>query len=113
MGQCPIYSMKIDSKGNVIFNGKENVKNLNGNFYAKLTANQLQELNKLIQKSDFFNLKDSYRSFKMDLPTKFVSVTKDGTVKKVKAYDDYPEDLDALIKYADAFRKELKWMAMK
>jgi len=107
-GPCPVYTLQIASTGNVILEGKENLTKI-GRFKSKLSQEQLDALINEFDEIDFFTLNDSYTSFMMDLPTNYITYSKNGQTKKIKAYDNVPKQLINLINNIDKLVKELDW----
>jgi hypothetical protein len=56
---CPIYKVSISSDGEVVFEGKQNVKNL-GIVKSKLPEVKLKELIASFKDANFFTLSDRY-----------------------------------------------------
>jgi len=112
MGTCPAYILKIDTQGNVQIEGEKHLE-LVGKHFSRLNKEQLNTLRKMLENAKVFDMKDSYTSFMMDLPTKYVTVYEAGKKKKIKAYGNIPKELKEIIKYVDGFRRELKWKEVK
>lgn len=100
----PDYSISVDALGNVLFHGKEAVR-LIGFFQWKIYRKRIHNLNNIIKKSGFFEIKES--SFKS--PIENISgvvieiYLKNGFHKKV-SYDhaaNYPIDLGFLERKLD------------
>ncbi|MDA3893149.1 MAG: DUF6438 domain-containing protein [Salinivirgaceae bacterium] len=111
-GKCHVYKIQIENNGNVFLDGRENINKI-GNYKSTLSKKELDEIILSFETINFFELENSYRSFMMDLQTKYISYTKDGQTKKIKAYDDYPEKLDSLIKKIDSLVSSQKWIKME
>ena len=101
-GQCPVYSIKIFSNGNAIYNGQQFVKE-NGvvNFSVKK-----REIDSILNKADeikFFKMKEKYTAPITDLPSCFVIIKG----KKVEDYYNSPNELKELQQMIDdVFFKE-------
>jgi hypothetical protein len=107
-GKCPTFSVKIATNGLVIYEGKENVDKI-GIYKSKLSKDQLNELTDKFNKANFFSFKNSYKSSMMDLPTKFITYSKNGQKKRIKAYDNIPKEISYLIKQVDKLIESLEW----
>lgn len=108
-GSCPVYVLKISDDGTMWLNAKENLK-LTGDYKSKLNQTELNSLLTMFESVDFFNLKNSYQSGMMDLPTKYISYTKNDQTKKIMAYDNIPPELTAIINHIDAYTRTMEWL---
>lgn len=108
-GFCLTYKVEIKNNGEVYWNGIANVERL-GLYRSNLTQEQLNDILAAFDEISFFELQDSYKSFMMDLPTTFVGYTKNGHTKRIKAYDNIPDDLQALIKQVEVLLESLSWV---
>nr|MBP7654307.1 hypothetical protein [Candidatus Dependentiae bacterium] len=90
-GPCPIYDLEISADGNVDYTGNGFVS-VNGNVSWKLDTEQIKQLNEIIQRYDYFNIKArKITSSHTDAPGCITSVKmKDGRFKKINNY--YGED---------------------
>ena len=59
LGNCPVYSVEVDSKGRVVFVGAQDTK-IHGKAEANLSAEETSALMTEIKNARFFELKDSY-----------------------------------------------------
>jgi hypothetical protein len=85
-GACPGFGMKIKKNGEADYNAVQYNK-LKGQFKAAIKKSQINELFKLIDKTDFFNLKENYSTTESDNPTYTITVTlKNGQIKKIEDY---------------------------
>ncbi|OFX86047.1 MAG: hypothetical protein A2W99_16405 [Bacteroidetes bacterium GWF2_33_16] len=107
-GQCPTYKVEIKTDQSIYWNGISNVSKI-GEYKTLLTSDQYNDLINSFEQIRFFELKDSYKSFMMDLPTTFISYTKNGQTKKIKAYDNIPKELLELIKKTELLLEKLAW----
>jgi hypothetical protein len=111
-GFCPVYSLKIYSNGNVMFNGKENFT-LIGTYKTFLSRHQLKQLRDAFKQANFFALQDSYLSLLKDLPTTYISFSDQGQTKKITDYQGAPESLKELELQLEQLIGELKWEKQK
>lgn len=100
----PSYNISVDALGNVLFHGKESVR-LIGFFQWKIYRKRIHNLNHIIKKSGFFDLKEPSFKSSMDTVSSVVIeiYLKNGFHKKV-TYDhaaNYPIDLGFLERKLD------------
>jgi hypothetical protein len=100
----PSYNISIDALGNVLFHGKEAVRLL-GFFQWKIYRKRIHNLNHIIKKSGFFDIKEpSFKSSIERVSGVVIEIyLKNGFHKKV-TYDhaaDYPIDLGFLERKLD------------
>jgi hypothetical protein len=107
-GECPSYIFKVMENRTIIYKGRENTKMI-GNYKGKLTEKQFSDLINHFEEVDFFAFNDSYQSFMMDLPTKYITYVKNGKTKKIKAYDNIPKKLINLIQQLDELISTIEW----
>jgi len=107
-GTCPVYHLQIYSNGNAILNGIEHLDKI-GNFKSNIEKEKLNELITSFENASFFELKDSYQSKFLDLPTKYISYYKNGESKKIMAYDKIPLVLSNLITELKQLVDTLEW----
>ena len=94
-GHCPVYTIKIDHKGNGLFRGVENTENL-GLYSFSLTGDELIRLKSSFDRIGFFNLEDRYFEHVTDLPTVYITYRSGGNEKKIMDYYGAPQDLKNL-----------------
>ena len=99
-GKCPTYTYSIFTTGKVIYNGKQNVKNI-GTYKAQLSMAQLEEIKSHIESFELFKLKDKYDAQITDIPSTILVINIDGRKKKI--YDRYgaPKELTQFEKLVD------------
>ena len=96
-GTCPVYTIKIDQKGNGIFNGFENT-DYTGLYSFRLNNKQLEGLITSFEQSGFFEMEDKYHGYVSDLPTIYLTYQSDGKKKKIMDYYGAPPELKDLEK---------------
>ncbi|MDB6147540.1 MAG: hypothetical protein JWO45_1204 [Spartobacteria bacterium] len=120
-GTCPVYKVTLQSDGTVTYDGKEFVKEV-GKRSGKISKEQFQQLVAQIQKTDFFNLEDEYRTRKnadgsvtavTDLPTCITTVKSGARSKIVKNYFGGPESLKTLEDLIDKISGSALWVKGK
>ncbi|WMX17454.1 MULTISPECIES: DUF6438 domain-containing protein [unclassified Aureispira] len=100
----PSYSISVDALGNVLFHGKEAVR-LIGFFQWKIYRKRIHNLNNIIKKSGFFDIKEpSFKSSIDNISGVVIEIyLKNGFHKKI-TYDhaaNYPIDLGFLERKLD------------
>jgi Domain of unknown function (DUF6438)/Ankyrin repeats (3 copies) len=119
-GECPAYSVTIDAKGNVSYEGKKFVRVV-GRQTDRIPVNQVAALAEAVNRIRFFELNDSYRTIRnadgtetsiTDLPTTAVSVSRDGRSKQVIDYLGAPESLKQLEKQIDETAGTKRWITL-
>jgi Domain of unknown function (DUF6438) len=117
-GPCPIYSVSIDAKGRVIYEGKKFVR-VAGRQSDDIPVSRVAELVATVDRIRFFELNNQYRfiqnadgstSVVTDLPTTFVTVTQGGRTKQIEDYVGAPESLHQLEKEIDEAARTKRWI---
>ena len=117
-GPCPVYSVTIDGKGNVTYEGKKFVR-VPGRQADQIPVSRVAELVATIDRIRFFELNDEYRVIRnadgtttmvSDLPTTFITVTRDGQTKSIEDYVGAPEPLHQLEKEIDEAARTKRWI---
>src|SRR5688572_19820074 len=108
-GTCPVYSVTIDAKGHVVFEGTQFVA-AQGQHTDSIPASSVAALLATARRIGFFELQDSYRAAISDLPTTFVTITADGRTKRVENYFGGPQGLRELEKQIDATARTDRWI---
>ena len=104
-GACPVYSFKLDGKGNASFAGTRNVPK-QGNWTRKLPPEATNSLFKSFEQSNFAQFQDEYTAQVTDLPTTWVTFNNGVINKTVKDYYGSPEALKALEKLVETIAEE-------
>jgi hypothetical protein len=93
LGSCPVYTVKIFSSGDVIYDGDEEVT-ITGHHVARIGLAELRNLADAFEHINFYSLHDSYRSkndgcveSRSDYPAVEIVIGRAGKPKKV--YYDY------------------------
>ena len=107
-GTCPVLNMQIYSNGTAILQGKEHMDKI-GKFKSNIDKEKLNEIITSFENASFFELKDSYQSTVLDLPTKYISYYKNGETKKIMAYDKIPKVVTNLITELKQLVDTLEW----
>jgi hypothetical protein len=117
-GSCPVYSVSIDAKGNVTYEGKKFVR-VAGRRTDRVPVSAVAALLGTADHIGFFDLREFYRSVRnadgsetivTDLPTTFVTITRAGRTKRVEDYYGAPEGLKALQQQIDETARTTRWI---
>ena len=100
-GFCPVYTFKVDGKGNATFSGDRNVSK-EGDWTRTLTPEETNALFDAFEKSNFEAFQDEYTDQVTDLPTTWVTFKHGPISKTIKDYYGAPEELRALEKLVEA-----------
>nr|WP_299033398.1 DUF6438 domain-containing protein [uncultured Tenacibaculum sp.] len=107
-GDCPVYTVSIDKKGNVVYNGVEYVL-VKGIQKFTLSEKQLQELNEKLAKKDFKNFKDAYNNPRIpDLSSTYI--VHDGKQILIRLWKDIPDELIDIHEYIDGILLDKKFI---
>ncbi len=108
-GECPVYKLKVDGKGNVTYVGELYVKVV-GKKRAKISLDKVQELFDAFFKVDYFSLDDEYSAMVTDMPSAITSITMDGKFKQVADEGrSGPQELVDLEDKIDEITNSQKW----
>jgi hypothetical protein len=119
-GECPAYSVTIDAKGNVTYEGEKFVR-VQGRQTDRIPLARVASLLATIERIRFFELDNSYRFIHnpdgsttsvTDLPTTLVEVTSAGRSKQVEDYLGAPESLKQLEKQIDETARTKRWITL-
>ncbi len=108
-GECPVYSVTIDARGNVTYEGERFVR-VTGRQTARNPLARVAAILETAERIRFFELRDQYRYIRnpdgtstivSDLPTAFVPITLKGRSKRVEDYFGAPEALRQLERQID------------
>lgn len=97
LGTCPVYEVKIDAAGNVVYKGVEYVPYI-GEKKFKLTQEDLQQLQQMVRKADLFKYKDKYYDNITDLPTTYITYYEGERKKEIMDYYGAPASVRAFEK---------------
>jgi hypothetical protein len=117
-GPCPIYTVTIDARGMVTYEGERSVRVV-GRRTAQIDKSIVTGLLARAARIRFFDMRDAYREIEnpdgtvstvTDLPTKFVTVTVNGRTKKVEDYVAAPDSLAEFEREIDAASGIKRWV---
>lgn len=108
-GRCPVYSVIIQSDGSFLYKGRLHVNRL-GEYTGKVHQWNFHQLARFIIDSGFINLQDKYLSAPIDLPSMFLTIVIDGSIKEIENYGDSgPIILWAIAELIDKLLLEAEW----
>jgi len=110
-GECPVYSVSIDAKGSVTYEGTRFVR-VEGRQTDRISISRVAALVEAVDRARFFELDDKYRADVTDNPTTFVTVTRDGRLKRVEDYVIGPKSLRQLEEQIDETARTKRWIRL-
>jgi hypothetical protein len=117
-GSCPVYSVTIDARGNVSYQGDAFVR-VTGRQTSKVALDRVEKLVQAVEQIDFFNRQAAYRekrnadgtiTFVTDLPTTYISVTSNGRKKRIEDYYGTPKELRDFSLLVDEVAATRQWI---
>jgi hypothetical protein len=108
-GACPVYSVTIDARGNVAYDGTRFVRVV-GRQTDRIAASRVAALVATVDRIGFFELDAKYRQLITDLPTTFVTVTRGGRSKLIEDYFGAPQPLKDLERQIDEAAQTARWI---
>jgi uncharacterized protein DUF6438 len=108
-GRCPVYGVSIDARGNVTYDGTSFVRVV-GRQTDRIPISKVAALVQTVDRIRFFELENKYRQLITDLPTTFVTVTRDGHSKQVEDYFGAPKSLRDLEQQIDDMAGTARWI---
>jgi Domain of unknown function (DUF6438)/Ankyrin repeats (3 copies) len=117
-GSCPVYTVTIDARGGVTYEGERFVRVV-GRRTARIDTAAVAGLLATAERSGFFQMRDAYRLIDhpdgsrtsvSDLPTTIVAITANGRAKTVEDYLDAPDALAELERAIDAAAGSRRWV---
>ena len=113
-GKCATYKISIYQNGYVIYEGKQNVKNI-GMFSTRLAKEDVENIKIYILQNKILDLDDKYVNPRIaDYPSTFTEANLDGKYKHITETDPRsPEQLKAYQKFLDSFfSEETNWIPL-
>jgi hypothetical protein len=119
-GECPVYSVSIDAKGNVTYEGTRFVR-VEGRQTDRIPVSRVAALLETADRIRFFELNDRYRTIRnpdgtetmvTDLPTTFVTITRAGRSRRVEDYVGAPQSLKELEQQIDEAARTTRWIRL-
>ncbi|MDO7847159.1 DUF6438 domain-containing protein [Hymenobacter sp. M29] len=94
-GTCPVYTMQVFADGRVAYEGRHNVA-IMGKKEFKLPAATVADMLRQAKEARFETFEAQYRSGVTDMPSTIVAIRQpDGTLKKVAAESNIPENVQS------------------
>jgi hypothetical protein len=118
LGECPIYTVTIDARGTVTYEGEKFVRVI-GRRTVHVDPSAVATLLKRAEQIRFFDLRDVYRVIQnadgsmmtmTDGPTTFVTITANGRSKRVEDYLDAPASLVQFEREIDSVAGTKRWL---
>ena len=98
-GSCPAYSMEVYADGRVAYEGRHSVPMM-GKRDLKLPAGTVAEMLRQAQQAHFETFEKAYLSGATDMSSTIVAIRQpDGTLKKVAAENNAPENVGTYFTY--------------
>ncbi|GAB2847085.1 DUF6438 domain-containing protein [Hymenobacter ruber] len=98
-GRCPAYIMQVYADGRVAYEGRHSVPMM-GKHELKLPASAVADMLRQAKEAHFETFEKEYRSGATDLPSTIVTIRQpDGTLKKVTAENNAPENVKNYFTY--------------
>jgi len=117
-GPCPVYTVTIDARGRVTYEGEKFVRVV-GRQTARIDASVVAKLLAHAERIHFFDMRNAYRTAEnpdgsttmvTDLPTKIVSITMNGRTKRVEDYFGAPDALQEFEAAIDEAAGSNRWV---
>jgi ankyrin repeat protein len=118
LGYCPIYTVTIDARGTVTYDGERLVRVV-GRRTAQIDPSAVATLLARAERIRFFQMRDAYREIEnpdgtrespSDLPTKIVTITVNGRTKRVEDYVGAPDAIDEFEHEIDDAAGTKRWV---
>ena len=122
-GECPAYSVTIDSHGNVTYEGTAAVR-VKGQQVAKVPIDRVVALVQSVDRIRFEELRPRYAVSKAadgsehpvivdDWPTNYITLTRNGRTKKVEDHVGAPDGLKDLVREIDEAAGTKRWIRIE
>jgi hypothetical protein len=117
-GECPVYTVTIDGRGNVRYEGTRFVR-VEGRQSDRIPVSRVAAILAAAEQIGFFELRDQYRvvenrdgssTIVTDLPSTFVTISRDGRTKRIEDYFGAPEGLKQLERQIDETARTKRWI---
>jgi ankyrin repeat protein len=118
LGYCPIYTVTIDARGTVTYDGERLVRVV-GRRTAQIDPSAVATLLARAERIRFFQMRDAYREIEnpdgtrespSDQPTKIVTITVNGRTKRVEDYVGAPDAIDEFEREIDEAAGTKRWV---
>ena len=112
-GVCPSFNFTVFANGTAQYQGKENVK-LKGEFKAKISKNEINQLLNEASSLGYFSLNDKYdNELVTDLPSTITFLNISGKAKKVVCRYECDDRIKKVNKMIDALIENTKWESVE
>ena len=112
-GVCPSFNFTVFANGTAQYQGKENVK-LKGEFKAKISKNEINQLLNEASSLGYFSLNDKYdNELVTDLPSTITFLNISGKSKKVVCRYECDDRIKKVNKMIDALIENTKWESVE
>jgi hypothetical protein len=117
-GPCPVYTVKIDARGRVTYEGEKFVRVV-GRQIGRIDKSVVAKLLALAERIHFFDMRNAYRvidnsdgstTMGTDLPTKIVTVTMNRRTKRVEDHVGAPDALKEFEEAIDEAAGTQRWV---
>lgn len=108
---APEYTIEVYNNKQMFLIAKKGL-DVEGRYMRTLSKEEYNQLITSFDNSSFFEFKDEYTNNITDLPTRFISYTKEGKTKKVKDYYGAPESLKELELILQSYLDRAGWTKM-
>jgi hypothetical protein len=110
-GTCPVYSVTIDAKGNVTYEGFRFVR-VGGRQRDRIPIARVAALLEAAERIRFFEMQDRYHAPVTDNPTTFVTIKSGGRSKRIEDYIAGPEELKQFQHLIDETARTKRWVSI-
>lgn len=111
-GKCPVYAMKIDKTGKVMYEGRINTKKL-GKYTKQLTKKELTTIVKAFESANFMTLPNEYASDIPDLPSTMLYYSNGSTNKEVVGKTNRPTNVMQLQYMLEKIADSEDWLLLE
>ncbi|HEX8598376.1 MAG TPA: DUF6438 domain-containing protein [Chloroflexia bacterium] len=108
-GACPDYTVTVNGKGEVTFEGRHYTR-VTGKVTATIDQAKVAEIVRELHRADFFSLDSDYSIEVTDLPTITLTVQMGGRSKTVREYGAGPQKLHILQSRIDQIVNTQQWI---
>lgn len=119
-GECPVYTVTIDARGNVIYDGARAVR-VEGRQTDRIPLSGVVSILETAERIGFFGLQNQYRFIQNangsltevgDTPDAFVTITRRGQSKRVEDHIGAPDGLKQLERQIDEATRTKRWIRL-
>lgn len=107
----PVYKIELYSNRQMYLTATKNL-NKEGKFLRTLSEAEYNQVLASFNSANFFSFKDEYTTNMTDVPTHYLYYNSNGKEKKVKSYDNAPDELQELEYLMQSFLDRVGWEKM-